>query len=263
MSLHGNKLSGTVPDLSYLTALAILYVQNNSFAAVHGGICAIQDHLTIACDLSDNEIPGLCNAPGVECQKACPVCLNNGLCDQNFPSKGYDYLPIFPNKVCTTPFCACFAPDPTPAPTSAPSTSTGTMRWWEAFKTAMCFGLDAATAPPGCFDITFTLLLAVVFATIVGVLYNTVVILLRARCESRAHGTKYGEAVREAFENRCCLCRRSAIVTHGREEAVSSVQLGASSPLEAPLLGSQGRVTLTSSMRSSSASGDSLASAGR
>ena len=251
LSLSDNHLSGTVPDtFAALTSLMILYLQNNSFTAVGGGICAIQKNLEIACDLSDNEIPGAWNAKGGKTN--CPVCLNSGKCDKH--SQGpHSNQPIFPNKVCDFAHggCTCWAVDPTTAPTVAP-TQTAQENQWEDFKTAMCFGRDEHEAPD-CFDVTFALLIgAVVGAVVFGVLYEFIVIPCHACRDSEQHGTPYKKALWYAFTHQCWRFtkrgreeerahhKRESVLSHDSilswvtAESTDSVQMG--STLAAPFL---------------------------
>jgi hypothetical protein len=66
-----NRLSGTIPDaVGALAKLKVLDLSQNLFTAVGGGICAIQAHLTISCDISGNEISGASNYPHI--QMNCP-----------------------------------------------------------------------------------------------------------------------------------------------------------------------------------------------
>ena len=213
LSLPNIRLSGTVPDtISRCSELVILLLQNNSFTAVGGGICAIQDHLKFACDLSDNEIPGTYDAKGGKTN--CPVCLNNGKCNKHNRAPGED-LPIFPNKACdfTRSQCACWAPSPTVAPTFAPTSSAREIIW-DDFKKNMCFGYNEETAPAWCFEITFALLIGAVFIVVFCVFYAFIIIPCHALCESRLHGYSYREALWHALTHQCwCCCSQ-----HGREE---------------------------------------------
>ena len=134
LSVQNNYLSGTVPDaFAALTSLAMLYLRSNSFTAVGGGICAIQENLEIACDLSDNEIPGTVGET-----KNCPVCLNNGKCDKHNQSPDRDQ-PIFPNKVCdfTHSTCSCWAASPVAAPTLAPTAMSHAAHSWKPSDTTL------------------------------------------------------------------------------------------------------------------------------
>jgi len=206
LTLSINYLSGTVPDtFAALTSLAMLYLRSNSFTAVGGGICAIQENLEIACDLSDNEIPGTVGET-----KNCPVCLNNGKCDKHNQSPGRDQ-PIFPNKVCdfTRSTCSCWAASPVAAPTLAPTAMSHAAHSWKPS------------------DTTLTIMIVVLIAACVAVLALTFVTV--------GIHTLGGQA----FTNRCCWC----YTPRGREEherrtaqSAPTVAAQTDSTLEAPFL---------------------------
>ena len=227
-----NQISGTVPDiLAALTSLTSLYLEDNSFIALGGSICAIQDHLTMGCDLSNNKIPGDFNAQGGKTN--CPVCLNgDGNCNKYNQGSSSDQ-PIFPNKVCnfTQSQCACWfssptqAPSPTTAPTEAPTMSSHATHRWKQYDTTLLV-------------VMLALFIGAVFILTFVVVYETIIISRNACRDSKLRGTPYTGALGHAFYNRFCWC----YTKRGREEhayrtaADDIVMFQTSSTLEAPFL---------------------------
>ena len=239
LQLSNNKISGTVPDaLSALTSLTTLYLQDNNFIAVGGGICAIQNHLTLGCDLSDNDIPGTYDAKGGKMN--CPVCLNDdGNCNKHNQGTGGDE-PVFPNKACdfTSSSCACFAPSPSTAPTTiAPTMMSHAVHPWEQLEAILCFGFTNEEAPH-CAEVVLAVLIGAVLAlTCVFCLY--IVIARQARRDSILNGTSYVEALGYAFTSRCCSCyTQRGRDEHARRtaESASTVAAQTDSTLEVPFL---------------------------
>ena len=245
LQLQNNRFSGTVPDtFAALTSLRLLFLESNSFTAVGSGICAIQDHLIHACDLSNNEIPGD-NPNWPDPGTNCPGCLNSKTANCNVAGS---QQPIFPNKVCPDPSsCTCYAPSPTLAPSPAPTFTSAPTKMtqgnhWEKFMAAMCFGHDEHEAP-GCFGVTFALLIGAVGAGVFGVFYECVLIPCVARRDSKRRGTPYKEALRHAFTHQCWCCTRCGCEEHAHRERGSSSILswataestGTAELLEAPL----------------------------
>ena len=221
LDVSDNRMSGTVPDiLADLTSLQLLYLQNNYFTELGGGICSIQDHLTMGCDLSNNAIPGTSTAKGGKTN--CPVCLNDGNCNKHNQGPGGDQ-PIFPNKACdfTRSSCTCLArsptpaPSPTTAPTLAPTTMSHAAHRWKQYDTTLV--------------VIFAVLIGAVLILTFVVVYETIVISRNACRDSKLRGTPYTGALGRALTNRCCWC-------YTKTEFADTVAVLTDSTLNAPFL---------------------------
>jgi len=74
-AVDGNFISGSVPnEVANLTNLKYFSVNHNRLTSAGRGMCVAAKHLSEGCRLSQND-----NTWG-NC-KDCPICLNNGPCD--------------------------------------------------------------------------------------------------------------------------------------------------------------------------------------
>lgn len=238
-----NRLSGTIPDaVGALAKLKVLDLSQNLFTAVGGGICAIQAHLTISCDISGNEISGASNYPHI--QMNCPVCLNSksANCNGNLPGN----QPLFPSRKCNGD-CRCWASDPTSSPTTNPTESpsaaptheepeSSAMVRWENIEALLCFGVAPEKAP-GCSEV----MIAWWFAIVAAVVYEFVVLPVHACRESQEHNIPYCQALVHTFKHQCfcfrkCCCRGSGPPPGHTERRSSRVRVESVSSLQMLLL---------------------------